>query len=590
MKFIKPKTSQFLISITFLFSLFASLNTYATWRPDDSPTYVSVPAIDWTPCFQERGPFECGVMEVPLRHSRWAKYFYLNQNQDSIGIAVIRVPARDPANKIGSLFLNPGGPGGSGVGFALNAGLSLYTQEVRDRFDIVGFDPRGTNASAPLSCFTSLEHIDEVNALPFFPKTIEEEFAQLGFNKKFQKNCRKNASAILDNMSTADVARDMDILRQAVGDDQLNFLGVSYGSFLGVSYANLYPERVRAVIVDAVLDPISWTTGRRSDRHFPVGWRLRSDAGAMATLNEFFRLCDLAGFPRCIYAGDAETRYAALVETLATNPVILPQPDGSELVIDDTFLITLTLSRLYNSGNWAATAQLFAFLEAQAAAGVTEDSFSTFEQLRRRGDGNPDLVQQTIEASPGVLCSDSDNPHNPFVWPFAAEIAERDYGYFGRRWTWVGSVCSRWPGSQRSNYQGPFTKHTANPVLVTSTLYDPATRYEGAQTVADLLPNSHLLTIEGWGHATIFLSQCATQINSDYLINGELPGTESTCRQDFPPFNLSPPEVFPESAPAPTQRSQIQSLTEESADTDRETMEENRAKALRSIIGSDRRL
>ncbi|MGI9235241.1 MAG: alpha/beta hydrolase [Woeseiaceae bacterium] len=552
-----------------------------------SKEFVHVPEVQWFPCFQEIGPFECANYTVPLDYSRTSKYFYVSGDQPGITLAVIRLPATDPENKIGSLFLNPGGPGGSGVNFALNAGQVLYTPEVRAKFDIVGFDPRGVARSTPLRCLTSFDLLDEFSALRAYPETLHEAFAQLDVERRFRKECDANAGPIIDNMTTADVARDMDILRLAVGDHQLTYAGFSYGSFLGVTYASLFPHNVRALIVDAVLDPIQWTTGKGKTRRLPFSTRLRSDAGAGATLEEFFRLCDLAGAPRCPLAGGAADRYFELLERLKDEPVVLVFQDGSELVIDNIFLTSVTLSVLYNPFDWFVFASDLAFIELLATSFAPAADFNFLGRTRDREE-NPDVMFQTLEAFPGVACSDSNNPRFGLAWIFASAISERNFGIFGPAWTWASSICARWPGSKSSRYKGPFTRNTANPVLVTSTEFDPATRFEGAVKVSELLPNSHLLTVEGWGHTTLFLSNCATQIASDYLVNQSLPGSASTCQVDEPPFFLSPAEVYPAAAGIATQRSvdpAAKGRVPDSSASFENSNEANRKDALRSIMG-----
>jgi hypothetical protein len=141
-----------------------------------------------------------------------------------------------------------------------------------------------------------------------------------------------------------------------------------------------------------------------------------------------------------------------------------------------------------------------------------------------------------VEGFPGVACSDSDNPKDYSAWWNAAQQAESDFGYFGPLWTYVSSICSDWPGQPQGRYMGPFTAHTSNPVLVVGNFFDPATRYEGAQMVADLLPNSRLLSMNGWGHVSLFLSQCADEAVAAYLLDGTLPPEGKTCDQDLTPF------------------------------------------------------
>ena len=140
-----------------------------------------------------------------------------------------------------------------------------------------------------------------------------------------------------------------------------------------------------------------------------------------------------------------------------------------------------------------------------------------------------------VEGFPAVACSDSDNPDSYAAWSAAGAASDAAFGYFGRIWTWVSSICAEWPTADADRYVGPFTRSTANPVLVVGNRYDPATRYEGALAVDALLPSSRLLTVEGWGHTSLFLSACADAIASTYLLTSTAP-TTSTCAQDFTPF------------------------------------------------------
>ena len=280
-----------------------------------------VPRLRWTPCHAEADPrLQCATFRVPLDHDR--------RSGPTIELAVIRLPASDPARRIGSLFLNPGGPGTSGVGMVLDAatdGAASFTAEVTARFDLVGFDPRGIHASTPLRCFETLQDaLDTLPPVPF-PVTVEEEAAFERADRELNRACQSRGGPIVDHMATADVARDLDLLRAAVGDRQLTYAGYSYGSVLGITYANLFPGRVRALVLDGVVDPIAWATGRGDEaRTQPVYNRLGNPAGAQATLDEFFRLCDQAGTAGCAFAGNAEQRFAALAQRLRHDPITSP--------------------------------------------------------------------------------------------------------------------------------------------------------------------------------------------------------------------------------------------------------------------------
>ena len=504
------------------------------WAAEPAKAAPQQPKISWSPCYQKFGlPFECGMVQVPLD--------YDDPGVASISIALIRLPASNPSERIGSLFFNPGGPGGSGVDFILFA-ATAFPQEMRSHFDMVGFDPRGIGRSTALRCFGSPRQWGPIFTPFAFPTTPEEEAGWEAADRFLVGECEQRAGHIIDHMTTANVARDLDLLRQAVGDEKLNYIGYSYGSYLGVTYANLFPNNFRSLVVDGVLDPIAWATGRSGQENLPFSTRLHSDAGAIATLGEFFRLCDVGG-PNCAFAPDSASRFDALAQELKAEPLLITFPDGSTLFMDYSFLISNALGAMYNSFSWPSFAEFLAFLEANASSAQLAAKLQAFWAsegfITKRGfPAYPNYV----EGFPGVACSDTDNPDTYPAWSQAAADAQSQFGYFGPLWTWITSICATWPGSQADRYTGPFTATTANPVLVASTRFDPATRYEGAVTVSQLLPNSRLLTVNGWGHTTPFLSQCADQIVLDYLLTGALPPVGTECDQDLVPF------TFPSSA------------------------------------------
>lgn len=503
---------------------------------DPGPTIANAatqqPKVSWSPCYREFGlPFECGTVQVPLDHAA--------TGGATISIALVRLPAADPANRIGSLFVNPGGPGGSGVNVVLFAGAFLYGHAVRARFDIVGFDPRGIARSTALRCFGTFQQAVATSA-PFpFPVGPVEEAIWEASDRELVANCDQRAGRIRDHMTTADVARDLDLLREAVGDDQLTFVGYSYGSYLGVTYANLFPHRVRAVVVDGVLDPVAWATGGAGQgTTVPFSTRLRSAAGAGETLEEFFRLCD-AGGPNCAFGPASAARFAAMAGALRAHPLIITLPNGDTFVFTYAILIANALGAMYDSYSWPSFAEFLAAIESLASPPVLGVRLQAFWErvgfITKRGFPH---YFNAAEGFPGVACGDSDNPTQYPIWSAAAAASEVQDGYFGPIWTWVSSICAPWRGPSLSRYAGPFTSATANPVLVVGTRFDPATRYEGAQTVAGLLPNSALLTVEGWGHTSLFLSQCADAATASYLLNLTTPAAGTVCSQDFVPFAI----------------------------------------------------
>jgi pimeloyl-ACP methyl ester carboxylesterase len=462
---------------------------------------------------------------------------YNNPGRAAISLAVIRLPATDPAHKIGSIFFNPGGPGGSGVDFILGAGPYLYTPEVRARFDLVGFDPRGIARSTALRCFGNPSQWTGYFTPFAFPITLEEEAIWQAADRYLVDACARRGSRIIDFMSTANAARDLDRLRQAVGDEMLTYAGYSYGSFLGVTYANLFPDKVRALVVDGVLDPIAWTTGEGGQGDtIPFTTRLRSDQGALATLNEFFRLCD-ENPDTCAFAGDAAARYAALAANLLAAPIQIVLPDGSLFYFSYQDLISNSLGAMYDSYSWPDFALFLATIESLAPpAELGMRLYAVWDDLGFITKRGFPKYPNYLEGFPGVACADSDNPDTYEAWWINALQAGTDYGYFGPLWTYASSTCAAWPGLQTGRYTGPFTAATANPVLVIGNYFDPATRYEGAQTVASLLPNSRLVSLNGWGHCSLFLSQGMEQAVAEYLLNGTLPDEGTVYDQDLTPF------------------------------------------------------
>jgi pimeloyl-ACP methyl ester carboxylesterase len=493
---------------------------------------AAVPRLHWGSCAAE-GPdleaFQCATAVVPLDYDR--------PTGKQITLALARLPASDPSRKIGSLFLNPGGPGGSGVDFLFGAGPFLYSDEVRARFDLVGFDPRGIIRSTPLRCYDTFDDALADLAPMAFPVTREEERVWIRSDRAVARACAEHAGPILDHMSTANVARDMDLLRRAVGDTKLTYAGVSYGSYLGATYANLFPGKVRALVVDGVLDPVAWSTGRGDQaRTLPFTTRLRSAKGAYETLQEFLRLCD-AGGPNCAFsAGDPKRRFDRLARRLLREPVEFVDPESGEtILVTYADLIGATLSVLYDPSVWPLWAEILQQLDeltSPTAAAADLQALQARLGVKFQQEDYPNFV----EGFPGVSCSETHNPSNVGAWSRAARAQDRQFPYFGRPWTWLSSVCEPWPGWDRDRYDGPWNHVTANPVLVVGTRFDPATRYEGAVTVDRLLPRSRLLTLAGWGHTSLFVSSCVDAYVSRYLLTSRVPPKGTVCAPDVVPF------------------------------------------------------
>lgn len=480
-----------------------------------------VPVLDWRDC---GFGFECATAIVPLDYDR--------PDGATIHLALKRRPADDQGNRIGSLFINPGGPGGSGVDF-VGAAEQLFAPAILDRFDVIGFDPRGVARSTPISCFESEEDFHRFLTQPFFPVGRDQEASYIRTYGRMDALCGANAPNVLANMTTADVARDLDLLRQAVGDDQLTYAGYSYGTMLGQTYVNLFPDKVRAVIIDGVLNPIEWS-GLGDAGRIPLTNRVHSANGAYATLQGFLTECQDAGPTRCAFAqgGDPHAKWDILLNRLLQEGVaVTPRsPDiGSRIEYSD--LVGITLGTLYSPYGWPDFA---AALQLLWEANDPDALATALEKVTSRFEIPADNEFVTFSA---VSCLDTNNPSNPYVWPAAAAQADREAPYFGRAWSWAGVACAEWPVSDLDDrYTGPWDAQTSDTVLVVGTRFDPATRYESAQFVSELLPNARLLTLEGYGHTSLAQSACIDAYVADYLVNTTLPPEGATCQTDVVPF------------------------------------------------------
>jgi pimeloyl-ACP methyl ester carboxylesterase len=482
-----------------------------------------VPQLHWTDCGDG---FQCATARVPLDYDR--------PRGAQISLALIRLPAGDPAHKLGSIFLNPGGPGGSGVDLVRDAGRLLFSEQVRARFDLVGFDPRGIIRSTPLRCYDTLHQAIADAFAPFpFPVTRNQERTWVRLDRNLARACAARGGPILNHMATADAARDMDLLRQAVGDKQLTYFGVSYGSYLGATYANLFPGKVRALAVDAIIDPVAWATGRGDQaRTQPLFNRLRSAQGAYATLGEFFRLCDQGGDNCAFSQGNPRRRYAALAKRLLREPAQLPDGQGGTITVTYADLVAGTFGALYSPEAWPELAEVLQQLDTLTSPQAAATAVQALRARLRLQEDYPNFV----EGFPGVMCSDSDNPDSIGAWTRAADASDRKTPYFGRLLTWISSICQPWPGKDTDRYSGPFAKATSNPVLVVGARFDPITRYQGAVRLAGLLPRSRLLTLDGWGHVSLPRSACINAHVSRYLLTTQVPPPGTDCPPDVVPF------------------------------------------------------
>ncbi|QOC89943.1 alpha/beta hydrolase [Micromonospora craniellae] len=506
---------------------------------------VPTPKLDWYECYDYA---ECATVDLPLDYDQ--------PKGATTEIAVLRVKARDQKRKIGSLFVNPGGPGGSGTDFALTAPYYLG-DEVLDRFDIVGIDPRGVNTSEQVRCFKSVEEQTRASEGLFvsFPYTKAEEKAYVASSIAVGKACSTTGKPLSGAMSTAQVARDMDVLRRAVGDKKLSYLGLSYGSVLGQYYANMFPDRVRAVAIDGVLDATAWF-GSGASGNLGQEERMRSAQGAYKALREIFKRCRTAGVDACpLASGDPAAQFELVAQRLKAKPVVIEDPEFGDFTITYADFVGWTLSNMYGPDGYLYIVGDILWLltltdpsatdatRAQARASVLQRA----AQVRQQARADDPAYINIRESSFGVICTDANHPTDAASWAARAARADQRDPYFGRSWTWFTAPCARdtWTVRDEDRYTGPFDRRTVNPILVVGNYWDPSTNYNGAVATAKLLPNSRLLSSDNWGHTAYGTSACATDAIDAYLLRQAMPKKGSVCHGDIQPF-----EELPESAAA----------------------------------------
>lgn len=481
----------------------------------DGRAVIAVPRpgtpVQWAPC-QPAGPTdesripagaECGLLSVPVDYEK--------PDGDVARLAMIRFPAT--GDKIGSLVINPGGPGESGVEAAASM-LSTVPQSVRERFDVVGFDPRGVASSTPAVWCNSDADNDRLRADPQVDYTPEGVEYIENETKEFIQRCvDKTGEEFLANVGTANVARDLDSIREALGDEKLTYLGYSYGTRIGATYAENFPDKVRAMILDGAVDP-------NAD---PLEADIRQAAAFQTAFNDY--AADCAKDPDCPLGTDpakAVEVYQSLVDPLVENPAETDDPRG--LSYSDA--IVGTIQTLYSPSLWRYLTQ--GLTELRSGRGDTMLALADL-YMRRDAQGH---YNNSTDARVAVNCVD-----RPAVTD-REKIVEQDrklrevapfmsYGEFTGHAPL--STCAFWPVPPTSEPH-EISVSGLPPILVVSTTNDPATPYQAGVDLARQLGGT-LVTFEGTQHTVVFQGNaCVDDIAATYLIDVTVPPPDTRCR------------------------------------------------------------
>ncbi|MFC7649865.1 alpha/beta hydrolase [Streptosporangium lutulentum] len=495
-----------------------------------------MPALEWKAC-ADTPQLQCATASVPLD--------YAIPRGRSVTLALARIPAKDPARRLGSLVVNRGGPGYSAVdylsGVVGGALPSPVNAEVMARYDIVGIDPRGMGRSVPaVRCFESeAESAALARGVSNVPVTAAERRERARADARYASLCRERSGTLLDHLTSVAMARDLDVMRAALGEERLNYLGQSYGTYLGMIYANMFTSRTGRFVFDSVIDPERRDAGAPGTT--PLS-RTGSDVATEQTLEEFFRLCRESG-ERCAFGdGDPEAAFAHIMDVLRRGPVPLKGSDGKTVPLTYSFVVTWTGQWLYQPVFWNIQGGGAPFLKEVGEA-IKDPSGSAAATLaaevvafQQAGIGVTPYTSPIRPAYDAVTCSETDGPRTAKALARLSAERDRRAGPFGTLRAYETSACVPWRSANELRYRGPWTARTAEPVFIVNSRFDPATPLWSAQRVQGMLRNSRLLINEGWGHIAAQQSSCVVEAASRYLTDGTPPAPGATCKPDLVPF------------------------------------------------------
>jgi pimeloyl-ACP methyl ester carboxylesterase len=506
----RSRVARALLALAAVLAVFVSTAAARpTERTQQQATRHHHDSLVWTDC---GGGYQCSHLIVPRDYDR--------PGSGTFDLGIIRLPAQDQANRVGSLFVNFGGPGGDAVDTIHAIGGDLFGA-VNDRFDIVAVDPRGVTETQPSIDCRANQETDGIYSQPFTTPFNLDVGALIAKDKAYINRCKTLNGSILRYVSTANTARDMDRVRAAMGEPKLNYFGFSYGTFLGSTYASLFPHRYRAMVLDGPVDVDGWINR-------PMENLREQSAGFERALGRFFQAC-AADQSFCGFGGsDPAAAFDELVAEAQVHPLPATGPDPRPVDGDD--MDGGAALAMYAKQLWPLLVQ--ALQEAKAGDGTTfrllADAF-----YGRNDDGT---------YSPGndryFLITAADQRYEHAVQPYL-DAGNHSWGLFDHTWWNAGYVELNYGlYDVRANdvYRGPFRASGSAPtVLEVATTYDPATPYRGALRTAAELRNVRLLTMVGDGHTAYGgNSSCIDDAVNLYIETLGLPAVGTRCPQQVP--------------------------------------------------------
>lgn len=463
--------------------------------------------LDWQSCYND---FECTDLLVPIN--------YADLTVGTFELAVLRYKAQDQKNRIGSLIVNPGGPGGSGVDYAYNAEY-IFDPDVLDRFDIVGFDPRGVDRSAPIKCFNDAE-TDASYAADAKPDNEAELTAALAEAKEFMDKCQ-SSNEYLTHYSTAESARDMEILRSALGDKKLNYLGKSYGTYLGTLYAQFFPDKVGRMVLDGAVDPnISI-----------LEQNISQAKGFDDALGAFITACSKEDdCPLSKDKQEATEQIISIFTAAATNPL----PRKTKVKNDDraateSLIVLGSASALYDdTDGWPKLRTAI----AEGLRGYGDTFLELADQYTERG---PDGKYTSNSLDAGAIIDCLDWPDTRTIDEIKADVKRFTDAapIFGPYLAYTNIACKYLTAPIKDKFTRTTNKITSiktAPIIVIGTTGDPATPYDWAVGLNKIFTSSKLITLNADGHTGQGRgSGCVDDAIDAYLLEGKSPKRNLSC-------------------------------------------------------------
>lgn len=467
-------------------------------------TTSSTDRLEWSPCDDpnvQDPVLECATLNVPLD--------YDNPSGDLIALALIKVPAVD--DRAGAVLFNPGGPGASGFDFIAFSGSMLASLLGVSTFDLIGFDPRGVDRSDGIRCvsdefLTAHLYIDDTPDTPADQALKDEAY------NGFIDGCKQKYGDTLRFYSTDNAARDMDAIRAALDDDQVSYLGVSYGTYLGATYATMYPDRVRAMVLDSVAEP----NGDTDEQQFATQL-----VGFEGAFDNWAAWCE--GDSTCSFtAADVGSRWDALRQQLDDEPLAV----ADQRLVNNATMLRATQAALYSESQWPVLADALVDAEAGDAAGILAlaDSYNG-----RSEDGTFNTLFQSF---PVIQCASGIAPRRPADPESLAATLRANAPRFAQTLTAADLTseadrCDQLVGDvdpRQISYDGD------GPIVLVGGTNDPATPIRWTQKMlAELGPNARMVTYTGEGHGQLLSSTCVAEIEGALLANLTLPDPDTVC-------------------------------------------------------------